>query len=97
MVGNTCFQGGNQMRGKSMTVPGLLVRLAFGALAIVLCALLAFSPAADAKTLTGSGGWTAVGTYRCTDDGFPRVDIGSESLAVPITCDTEPSEAPSLP
>lgn len=32
--------------------------------------------------------WTAVGLYGCTDDGFLTVTIGSESIDVPITCQT---------
>ncbi len=38
--------------------------------------------------------WTAVGVYGCTDDGFITVEIGAESIDVPITCQTEPAEAP---
>ncbi len=32
--------------------------------------------------------WTATGLYGCTDDGFLTVTIGSESINVPITCQT---------
>lgn len=54
-------------------------------------------------TVTGGGGvtlgvgasvtpsgedWTAAGSYGCTDDGFLTVTIGSESVDVPITCET---------
>jgi hypothetical protein len=39
--------------------------------------------------------WSAAGTYGCSDHGFLRVEIGPESVEVPITCETE-AEAPSL-
>ena len=35
-----------------MTVPGLVARVAFAVLALVLVAALALSPAADSKTIT---------------------------------------------
>jgi RTX calcium-binding nonapeptide repeat (4 copies) len=41
--------------------------------------------------------WTAAGTYGCTDDGFLRVTIGSESVDVPITCNTAAKAGPALP
>jgi RTX calcium-binding nonapeptide repeat (4 copies) len=35
-----------------------------------------------------NGDWTAAGLYGCTEAGFLRVTIGSESVDVPITCTT---------
>jgi hypothetical protein len=39
-------------------------------------------------SVESDGSWTAGGLYGCTDDGFLRVTIGSESVNVPIACTT---------
>jgi Ca2+-binding RTX toxin-like protein len=67
-----------------------------------ICVFTITGDGADAPvgTVTGGGGvtalgagvtisgsdWTAAGVYGCTADGFLRVNIGSESVDVPVDC-----------
>jgi hypothetical protein len=67
-----------------------------------LCVFTISGDGADSQfgTITGGGGvtavggnvatngtnWTGGGSYGCTEDGFLRVTIGSESVDVPVDC-----------
>ena len=45
------------------------------------------SPAAGGSPVAEDD-WTAGAAYTCTSDGFVRVEIGPETVDVPITCTT---------
>ncbi len=47
------------------------------------------NPGAGASVSVSGEDWTAAGAYGCTTQGFLRVEIGAESIDVPVTCLTE--------